>query len=87
LGAKVFSIVNLVSKDFLKLVLISNLVAWPVAWWLMNRWLDNFAYRVDIGFTVFIVSALAGLFIAMATVVYHSLKSATSNPVKALKYE
>lgn len=87
LGAPVYTLVNLMSKEFLKLVFVSALISWPVTWFLMNGWLDNFAYRITIGFGVFIFSALAGLLIALGTVLFHALRSAYSNPVKALKYE
>ena len=87
LGAPVSTIVSLMSKEFLKLVFISALISWPVTWFMMNSWLNNFAYRTEIGFGVFLFSALAGLLIALATVLFHSLKSAYSNPVDALKYE
>ena len=87
LGAPVYTLVNLMSKEFLKLVFISALISWPVTWFLMNGWLDNFAYRIHIGIGVFIFSAVAGLLIALVTVLFHALRSAYSNPVKALKYE
>ena len=87
LGAPVYTIVRLMSKEFLKLVFISAIISWPLTWFLMNNWLNNFAYRIQIGAGVFIFSAIAGLVIALATVLFHSLRSAYSNPVKALKYE
>lgn len=87
LGAPVRSIVNLLSKEFLKLVLISNVLAWPVTWLLMSSWLDNFAYRINMGLVVYLVSGLAGLLVALLTVSFHALKAAYSNPVKAIKYE
>jgi putative ABC transport system permease protein len=87
LGAPVLVIVNLISKEFIKLVIIANLIAWPLAWWLMQKWLNDFAYRISIGFWVFIVSGFAALVIAQSTVLFHALKSAKSNPVNSLKYE
>ncbi len=87
LGAPVSSLVNLMSKEFLKLVFISALIAWPVSFYMMNNWLNNFAYKIDIGFGVFVLSGITGLVIALLTVSFHALRSAYSNPVKALKYE
>jgi putative ABC transport system permease protein len=87
LGAPVYSLVNLMSKEFLKLVLLSALIAWPVAWFIMNNWLNNFAFRINIGMWVFVLSALAGFLIALFTVSFHAFRSASNNPVKALKYE
>lgn len=87
LGSKVTSIVNLMLKDFVKLILISNVIAWPLSYWLMNKWLSDFAYRIDIGFWVFILSGLVCLLVALGTVLFHAIRSANSNPVKALKYE
>lgn len=87
LGAPVYSILNVMSKEFLKLVFISALISGPLTWYLMNNWLNNFAYRIQIGVAVFIFAAIAGLLIALATVLFHALRSAYSNPVKALRYE
>lgn len=87
LGAPVVSLVNLMSKEFLKLVLLSALIAWPLAWLVMNNWLNDFAFRIDIGIWVFVLSGLAGLVIALFTVSFHAIRSASSNPVIALKYE
>jgi putative ABC transport system permease protein len=87
LGAPVVTIVNLMSKEFLKLVVISAFIAWPVTYYLMSNWLNNFAYRIHIGLSVFIFSGIAGVFIALLTVLFHALKSAYNSPVKALRYE
>jgi putative ABC transport system permease protein len=87
LGAPVYSIVDLMSKEFLRLVFISAILSAPITWFLMSRWLENFAYRIQIGVSVFIFATIAGLVIALATVLFHALRSAYSNPVKALKYE
>ena len=75
------------SREFIKWILLANLIAWPLAWFLMNRWLRNFAFRVDIGWPVFILSGLTTLLIAVATFMYQALKSASSNPVDSLRYE
>ena len=87
LGATVTSIVALLSKDFLKLVLIANVLALPVAWWIMNKWLQEFAYRVDISWGVFAIAILSAILIALAAVSFHSLKAALTNPVRSLRGE
>jgi putative ABC transport system permease protein len=87
LGASISTISLLLSKDFLKLVLISNLIAWPVAFYLMNSWLNNFAFRINISFDVFIISSFVALLIALMTVAFQAVKAALNNPVRALKYE
>jgi putative ABC transport system permease protein len=87
LGATVSSIIFLFSERFIKWVLVSNLIAWPIAYIAMNKWLQGFAYRTDIGIGIFILSALPTMLIALVTVSYQSIKAAIANPVKALKYE
>ena len=87
LGASEGSIVTMLSKDFVKLVLISSAIAFPVAWWGMNKWLQDFAYRVDVGWWIFIVAGVAALLIALFTVSTQALKVAFSNPVKNLRSE
>ncbi len=87
LGASVTGIVGLLSKEFLKLVLIANLIAWPVAWYAMSQWLDGFAYKIDIGLGTFFLAAILALLIALLTVSYQSIKAALSNPVKSLRTE
>ena len=86
-GASVSSITTMLSKDFLKLVAISLLIAFPVAWWLMNNWLQSFAYRIHISPIVFIVSALTVLLITLLTISFQSIKAAIANPVKSLRTE
>ncbi|MFM8742007.1 MAG: ABC transporter permease, partial [Cytophagales bacterium] len=85
LGASVSDIVVMMSKDFLKLVLIGLVIAMPIAYYAMEKWLHEFAYNVGFGWMVFVYAALAGALVAFATVSYHSLKAATSNPVNSLK--
>ena len=87
LGASVPGLVQLLSVDFLKLIAIGNLIAWPLAWFAMGRWLENFAYRIDIGIWVFILAGALALLIAMLTVSWQAIKAALSNPVTALRYE
>ncbi len=77
----------LLSKDFLKLVLIANLIAWPIAYYAMNQWLQSFAYRINLGISTFILSGLIALLIALLTVSYQAIKAARANPVEALRYE
>ena len=85
MGASVSSIMYMMSKDFLKLVLIGMLVASPVAYYAMNKWLQGFAYSVGFGWLVFLYAAIVAVLVAFATVSYHSLKAATTNPVNSLK--
>ena len=87
LGASVPDIVTLLTKEFSRWVLLSNMIAWPVAYFATNRWLQNFAYRTRIGPWVFLLAASAALFIAMITVSFQALKAATANPAIVLKYE
>jgi putative ABC transport system permease protein len=87
LGASVPNIVQMLSRDFLKLVLIAALLAFPFGWWIMNMWLRDFVYRVDIGWWVFGVAALIAIVIAVATVSYQALKAAIANPVNSLRSE
>ena len=87
LGASVSGIVMLLSKDFVTLMLIANVIAWPVAYWAMRDWLTNFAYRIDLGWSVFALSGGLALMIALLTVGYQAWKAARANPVDALRYE
>lgn len=87
LGATVSSIVSLLSKDFVKLVLIALLVASPIAWWAMNKWLEDFAYKIDIQWWMFGLAGLGAVVIALSTVSYQAIKTATANPVDSLRNE
>ena len=87
LGASIFNITALLSKSFIRLVLISSLIAFPLSWWAMNKWLEDFSYRITIGWWVFIVAGLAALVIALLTVSFQTIKAALSNPVKSLRTE
>ena len=86
-GSSVTGIVFLLSKEFIKWVVIANVVAWPVAYYFLSKWLHGFAYRIEIGIWVFILSGIIALIIALASVSYQSIKAALANPVKSLKYE
>jgi putative ABC transport system permease protein len=87
LGASVQSIVTLLSGSFLKLVIIANIIAWPVAWYMLNNWLQDFAYRIDISWWVFIVTGIVSLLIALVTVSFQAIRAAVANPVKSLRTE
>jgi putative ABC transport system permease protein len=87
LGASVSGIVLLLSKEFAKWVLLANIIAWPVAWFAMSNWLENFAYRTEISPWLFPVSGVIALIIALLTVSFQAIKAAIANPVNALKYE
>lgn len=87
LGAGVLNITSLVSKDFLKLVLIALIIASPVAWWLMNKWLQDFVYRIGISWWMFTLAGLTAMLVAVFTVGYHALKASLANPVNSLRTE
>lgn len=87
LGATVFNLASLLSKDFLKLVLIANGIAFPIAWWAVNKWLQEYAYHIDVQAWVFAVAGITAVVIALITVSYQAIKAATANPVEALRSE
>ncbi len=87
LGASVSGITALLSKDFLKLVIVSFTLAAPLAWWAMHNWLENYPYRVQIHWWVFIIAGLLSILIAVLTVSYQAIKAAIANPVKSLRTE
>ena len=87
LGADTSSIVALISKDFLKLVIIAALIAFPLAWWAMHKWLEDFVYRIDIPIWVFLAAGVVATVVAFLTISYQSVKAATANPVKNLRTE
>ncbi len=87
LGAKISGIVFLLSKEFTKWILVANLIAWPVAYLLSRRWLQGFAYRMNLGWEIFVVSAVLALVIAVVTVSYQAIRAAMANPVDSLRYE
>ncbi len=87
LGAEITNIVGMLTKDFLKLVMFAALVAFPLAWWGMHQWLQDFAYRVPIMWWVFALSAFIAAFIALATISFQAIKAAIANPVKSLRTE
>lgn len=87
LGATVSSIVYLLTKDFAKPVLIANIIAIPVGYWAVNKWLEGFAYKIDIGLSVFVIAAAVTFVIAIATVSYQAVKASLINPSDSLRYE
>jgi putative ABC transport system permease protein len=87
LGAPVSGIIQMLSKDFLRLVLTATVIASPLAWWVMHKWLAGFAYRVDIGWLVFVVAGIIAMLIALITVSFQAIKAAVANPVKSLRTE
>ncbi|MBC7868541.1 MAG: ABC transporter permease, partial [Gloeobacteraceae cyanobacterium ES-bin-316] len=87
LGAGIASITGLLSKDFLKLVLIATIIAIPLAWYASNKWLQGFAYRINIEWWVFVIVALGVLCIAFFTISFQAVKSGMANPVKSLRSE
>lgn len=87
LGASIGNLVTLLSKDLLKLVLIANLIAWPLAWWLMDKWLQNFEYSIPLSIWVFAFAGILALLIALFTVGFQAIKAALANPIKSLRTE
>lgn len=87
LGASILSLVLMLSKEFSKWVIVANIIAWPVAYFAMNKWLQSFAFRTNIGFGIFALSAILALVIAVITVSYQSLRAAYANPIDSLRYE
>jgi len=87
LGASSSALAFLLSREFTKWVLLANVIAWPAAYWIMSRWLQNFAYRTGISIGIFFLAGIAALLIALLTVSYQAVKASLADPVKALKYE
>ena len=87
LGAVFFDIISLLSKDFVRLIFLSICIASPIAWWAMNKWLQGYAYRIDIAWWMFVLVGLISLLIALATVSFQAIKSAIANPIKSLRVE
>ncbi|MFN7116265.1 MAG: ABC transporter permease, partial [Saprospiraceae bacterium] len=87
LGANIGQIASLLSTEFMRLVLISNLVAFPVAWWVMRKWLEDFAYRIELQWWAFLAAGVAALLLALVTVSVQAIRAAIANPVKSLRSE
>ena len=77
----------LISKEFVYLVLIANIIAWPIAYFLMRKWLQNFSYGIDLGIWIFVFAGIIALTIALLTISYQAIKAALADPVKSLRYE
>jgi len=87
LGASISGIVVLLNKQFIKWVLLANIFAWPLAYYVMSNWLKSFAYKTNIGIWVFILASLIALIIALFTVSYQAIRVAMAHPVDSLRYE
>lgn len=87
LGASAPSIAALLAREFTKWVVVANIIAWPAAYFVMNRWLQNFAYRTPVGIVPFVLSGALALAVALLTVSYQAARSAVSDPVRSLRYE
>jgi putative ABC transport system permease protein len=87
LGSSVGDILFLLNKDFLKIILLANVIAWPISWVLMNSWLENFPYRVGLSWSTFVLSGLLTLFVTLVTVSFQTLKASFTNPSNSLRYE
>ncbi len=87
LGATIPQVLGLLSKEIVILVVAANVIAWPVAWYMMREWLNTFAYHIDVNIAAFFIAGIAGVVVALLTVSVQSLKAAASNPAKTLKYE
>ena len=87
LGASIYSILVLLLKDFLKWIIVANIIAWPVSYYFMHKWLQDYAYRISISWWIFIISFVVALMIALMTVSFQAIKAAIANPIEALRYE
>ena len=87
LGASVGGILRLLALDFMKLVLIAIVIATPASWYFMNKWLEDFAYKINVGWFVFVLAGLLAIVIALVTISFQSIKAALANPVKSLRRE
>jgi len=87
MGASVSRIIGIINKDFIKLVILSNIISWPIAWYFMRNWLNNYTYRIDLTIWPFIISGLIAISIALLSVSYQAYKASRTNPVNALRYE
>ena len=86
-GATTANILGLLSLDFTKWVVLANIIAWPVTWWAMKKWLESFAYRVGIPAWIFLAAGLIAFMIAMMTVSFHAFRASRQNPGTSLRYE
>jgi len=87
LGASAYQITLITSKEYLKWIIFGNIIAWPTAYFFINKWLQNFAYRINISWLIFIIAFISVIFIAFISVSYQSIKAANKNPADSLRYE
>jgi putative ABC transport system permease protein len=87
LGASTGHVIVLLSKEFIKWIVLANILACPLAWFVMNRWLQNFAYRINIGWIVFVLAGFVAMAIAIFTFIFQTVKTACAKPVNSLRYE
>jgi putative ABC transport system permease protein len=87
LGASITDVTTMLSKDFLKLVLIAALIAFPIGWWVFNKWLQNFAYRIDVSWWIFVIAGAIAFLKAIITISFQAIKAAVANPVNSLRSE
>jgi len=87
LGASVTNVAVLVTKEFIKPVLLAMAIATPIAWWAMSKWLEDFEYRIHIQWTIFVLASFIAVIIAVATVASQAIKAAVANPIKSLRTE
>jgi putative ABC transport system permease protein len=87
LGASAGSIITMLSRDFVRLVLIAIVIATPIAWWAMKKWQQDFVYRVPLGWSVFVIAGLMAVLIALVTISFQSVRAALANPAKSLRSE
>ena len=87
LGATVTGVAGLLSKDFLRLVVVSCFIAFPLAWWIMYNWLLNYEYRIAMSWWIFIIAGLLAILVALFTISFQAIKAAMANPVKSLRSE
>jgi putative ABC transport system permease protein len=87
LGSSIAGILSLLSREYLKWVIVANFIGWPIAYFVMHRWLENFAYKTSINFWTFITSAAIVVLVALVTINLYAVKAATANPVKSIRCE
>jgi len=87
LGASTGNILVRLSGEFVKWIVLANILAWPVAWFLMSKWLENFAFRTEIGWQVFVMAGLLALSFGVSTFIFHAVRAASANPVDNMRYE
>ena len=87
LGASVTNIVKMLSKDFVKLVMLAFVIATPIAWWFMNQWLQDFAFRINLSWLIFVATGAVALVVALITLSFQAIRAAVANPVDSLKTE